>query len=81
MEKTQRLLTTEAMTSLSTREPRAKMGVTGILSLGEAAPPELGAAPSAAQRDLRELDSGEGSHLAGALEPGGWTQKSRSWDL
>ena len=58
------------MTSLSTREPRAKMGVTGILSLGEAAPPELGAAPSAAQRDLRELDSGEGSNLAGALGQG-----------
>lgn len=60
MEKTQRLLTTEAMTSLSTREPRAEMGVTGIQSLGEEAPPELGAAPSAAQRDLRELDSGKG---------------------
>lgn len=45
-------------------------------------PPELGAAPSAAHRGIsaRELDSGEGSHLAGALEPGGWTQKSRSWD-
>lgn len=69
------------MTSLSTRELRAEMGVTGIQSLGEEALPELGAALSAAQRDLRELDSGERSHLAEALEPGGWTQKGRSWTL
>lgn len=38
MEKTQTLLTTKAMTSLSTREPRAEMGVAGIQSLGEEAP-------------------------------------------
>lgn len=76
MEKRQRLLTTKAMISPEHQEPRAEMGVAGIQSLGEEALlPELGAALCSSEGSQR-AGLREGSHLAGALEPGGWTQKS-----
>lgn len=63
MEKRQRLLTTKAMISLSTREPRAEMGVAGIQSLGEEASRQSWVLPLCSSGRISES----------------WTQKGPTW--